>query len=250
MITFFEGFLDPWSIVLTVYFTHRSNTDKERNCSDAFSDCLKGEIISPLKLIAAIAILLLVSFEDSALAQTRGLAGRGPSATPPPLGDPCCPPWNKMLLQDMLVYQPTGPIPAPYKLIFTPTSTFMNTIQAYINYLNNYSGGAIKNIIIQWEITDQGIGLTPLGYPNYPSSGKSGCPDTLGPRIPLTYAPNPIYMALWTEWTAMGEYSPVPPNLPGGGGNITNNPGVPATLGTPPHDPVFKEALLQYNHTP
>jgi hypothetical protein len=76
-----------------------------------------------------------------------------------PTVDPCCPPWNSTKLQDMLVYQGTGGISAPYTLHFTPTAAFNAQMQAYINYLNTVNP-AITAITINFKLRDGGTGTT------------------------------------------------------------------------------------------
>lgn len=77
--------------------------------------------------------------------------------------DPCCPPWNKDMLKDMLFYRGTT-ISAPYTLEFVPTALFKNQMQAYINYLHSINP-AITAITIDWRLHNQGTGTLPLtGY--------------------------------------------------------------------------------------
>jgi hypothetical protein len=40
--------------------------------------------------------------------------------------DPCCPPWNASLLKDMMYYEGSGPISAPYTVKYHPTIVFNN----------------------------------------------------------------------------------------------------------------------------
>ena len=80
-------------------------------------------------------------------------------ATTTPI-DPCCPPWNKDLLKDMMFYQGSGSISAPYTLKFQPTTALKNQMQAYINYLHSVNP-AINGITIDWRLHDQGTANTP-----------------------------------------------------------------------------------------
>src|ERR1700694_2326242 len=45
-----------------------------------------------------------------------------PDTQPPPVVDPCCPPWNTTQLTNMLVYQGTGGIASTFTLVFNPTN--------------------------------------------------------------------------------------------------------------------------------
>ncbi|HSY51726.1 MAG TPA: hypothetical protein VLC46_23185 [Thermoanaerobaculia bacterium] len=80
------------------------------------------------------------------------------TCTPP---DPCCPPWNSTQLEDMLVYQGSGGIAAPYTLVFTPTNTFKTQIQAYIDYLHAVNS-SINEIILELWLNDEGAGANPV----------------------------------------------------------------------------------------
>ncbi|MGH9427234.1 MAG: hypothetical protein ACRD2L_13130, partial [Terriglobia bacterium] len=106
--------------------------------------------------------------------------------------DPCCPPWNKDLLKDMLFYQGQGSISAPYTLKFQPTTVFKNQMQAYINYLHALNP-AMSAITIDWRLSDQGANATP--NPPY------------GPQIGST---------VWTTWNW---------NTTGIGAPVFTNPG-------------------------
>ena len=85
--------------------------------------------------------------------------------------DPCCPPWNKDMLKDMLSYKGIA-ISAPYTLQFVPTALFKNQMQAYINYLHSINP-AFTAITIDWRLHNQGTGNLPLsGYgPQTPPTG-------------------------------------------------------------------------------
>jgi hypothetical protein len=82
-----------------------------------------------------------------------------PSTSPTPI-DPCCPPWNKDLLKDMLFYQGSGSISAPYTLKFQPTTAFKNQMQAYINYLHSLNP-LMDAITIAFRLHHQGTGSLP-----------------------------------------------------------------------------------------
>ena len=86
-----------------------------------------------------------------------------PPLDPAPQYDPCCPPWNKDVMKQMLFYQGSGSISAPYTLKFQPTAAFNAQMFAYINYLHSINP-AINAITIAWRLHDQGSGATPLNY--------------------------------------------------------------------------------------
>jgi hypothetical protein len=78
-----------------------------------------------------------------------------------PAPDPCCPPWNESALAEMMVYQGTGGIAAPYTLKFQPSAALNAQMQTYINYLNSVNS-AITQITIQFRLHDGGTGATPV----------------------------------------------------------------------------------------
>jgi hypothetical protein len=78
----------------------------------------------------------------------------------PPL-NPCCPPWNTTQLENMLVYQGTNGIAAPFTLVFTPTPLFNSQMLAYIDYLDALN--PLNNeIVIAFQLYDAGVGSTPV----------------------------------------------------------------------------------------
>ncbi len=81
-----------------------------------------------------------------------------------PSFDPCCPPWNADLLEDMLFYQGTGGIAQDYTLKFQPTTQFTNQIQGYIDYLSLLNP-AFDMIVIHFRLDYAGTGTTPVGGP-------------------------------------------------------------------------------------
>lgn len=82
-------------------------------------------------------------------------------ADTPPTADPCCPPWNSTFLQDMLVYQGSGGISAPFTLAFQPTAAFTSQIQAYIDYLHTLNPSLLQ-ITIAFRLHDGGAGANPV----------------------------------------------------------------------------------------
>jgi hypothetical protein len=98
--------------------------------------------------------------------------------TPPPVVDPCCPPWNSTMLRNMLTYQGTGGINAPYTLRFNPTSAFNGQMQAYINYLHAVNP-AITSITITFRLLSDGTGAT-----------FTGTGTLVGAPVPLTWTWN------------------------------------------------------------
>jgi hypothetical protein len=81
------------------------------------------------------------------------------TACEPP--DPCCPPFNSAVLKEMLTYQGSGSINAPYTLEFQPATAFSSQMQAYINYLNVVNP-AIQQITIHFRMHDAGTGTNPV----------------------------------------------------------------------------------------
>lgn len=81
---------------------------------------------------------------------------------PPPV-DPCCPPFNKDVLKDVLFYSGQGSISAPYTLKFNASNTPLNTqMQNYFNYINSLNP-AIGSITIEWSLYDLGVAGTGSG---------------------------------------------------------------------------------------
>lgn len=74
-----------------------------------------------------------------------------------PPTDPCCPPWNKDVLKDVMFYEGQGSISAPYTLVFKPSASLMSQMPAYLAYLNSLNP-ATNTIIIEWRLYDQGPG--------------------------------------------------------------------------------------------
>lgn len=110
------------------------------------------------------------------------VAGNNNDCTPPV--NPCCPPWNRDRLAEMMFYQGSGSIAAPYTLKFQPTAAFKSQMQAYVDYLQSVKP-AIQAITIDWRLHDQGTGAAP----------NTG----LGPQVGVT---------AYTTWTAGGNGNP------------------------------------------
>ena len=125
---------------------------------------------------------------------------------PPVPVDPCCPPWNKDMLKDMMFYKGQGSISANYTLEFQPTTSFNNQMQAYLNYLNSINP-AITQIIIDWRLHDRGTGNLPSTGGNGPQIGStsftswiangSGVPSVAGPPIFSTPTAFPMQVGTW-----------------------------------------------------
>jgi hypothetical protein len=98
---------------------------------------------------------------DNALNFDNGFVRYQEECTPP---DPCCPPWNSALLEDLLFYKGSGGIAAPYTLLFQPTKLFEDQIQAYIDYLHALDS-SMTTITINFRINDAGVGTAPSGGP-------------------------------------------------------------------------------------
>lgn len=75
--------------------------------------------------------------------------------------DPCCPPWNASRLEEMLIYQGSGGITAPFTLKFQPTALFSTQMQNYIDFVNSMNP-AIQQITIHFRLHDGGTGATPV----------------------------------------------------------------------------------------
>ena len=81
--------------------------------------------------------------------------------------DPCCPPWNSDRITDMMSYEGSGGIAAPYTFVFNPTQQFKNQIQSYINYVHMINSNA-DAITIHWRLHDKGDGPLPSSLGNGP----------------------------------------------------------------------------------
>jgi len=88
---------------------------------------------------------------------------------PPPV-DPCCPPWNSTMLKDMMFYQGSGGISAPYTLKFQPTAAFNAQMLAYLSYLHAMNP-LITSITIKFDLEDGGTGTSGTGGPIVPGGG-------------------------------------------------------------------------------
>lgn len=99
--------------------------------------------------------------------------------------NPCCPPWNRDRLAEMLFYQGSGSISAPYTLKFQPTAALKSQMQAYIDYLHA-TNPAMQAITIDWRLHDQGTGTMPT--------------TPLGPQVGVT---------AYTTWNSPGTGNPV-----------------------------------------
>ncbi len=111
-----------------------------------------------------------------------------PTPTPTPSPDPCCPPWNQNQLTNMMSFDHSGSLAAPYTVHFVPTPSFKSQMQTYINYLNSMNS-AISAITITWSLHNQGTG----NNPNVP----------LGPQIPNLGNPS-----AFTTWNSGGSGNP------------------------------------------
>jgi len=87
-----------------------------------------------------------------------------PAIVAEPPSDPCCPPWNKSKLEDMLFYSGSGSIADPYTLKFQPTPALSAQMQAYIEYVHLVNP-AVPAITIHFRVNDAGTGATPTGGP-------------------------------------------------------------------------------------
>lgn len=73
----------------------------------------------------------------------------------------CCTPVNKDSIANALKFVHGNGLTANYTLRFTPSNTFKQQMQAYINYVHWMSGGAINHVTINWHMRDCGAGPNP-----------------------------------------------------------------------------------------
>ncbi len=126
----------------------------------------------------------------STLSGNRACILGGKNVTIPPPSDPCCPPWSKDLLKNMMFYQGSGSISDPYTVHFQPTTALKNQLQAYINYLHSLNT-TMTGITIEFKLFDQGTG-------NVASTG--------GPQVGATST------VTW-NWNTTGIGNPVVPGF-------------------------------------
>lgn len=92
-----------------------------------------------------------------------------------PVYDPCCPPWNKDELMDMMHYVGSGSTSAPYTLRFVPTTLLNNQMQTYINYLNLIQPPIVR-IVINGRLVDPGNNTVGGPVFTFWTAGTSGLP--------------------------------------------------------------------------
>jgi hypothetical protein len=73
--------------------------------------------------------------------------------------DPCCPPWSPHRLAELMVYQGTGGISAPFSLLYQPTPAFDAAMTAYSAYVSVVNP-AILGTFIQFSLHDARTGQT------------------------------------------------------------------------------------------
>jgi hypothetical protein len=120
--------------------------------------------------------------------------------------NPCCPPWNRDRLAEVLFYKGSGSISAPYTLKFQPTAALKSGMQAYIDYLRSLNP-AMQAITIAWRLHDQGTGTaptTPLGpqvgvtaYTTWISPGTGNPAITGDPSFFSLPTPYPMVIGTW-----------------------------------------------------
>lgn len=87
-----------------------------------------------------------------------------PPTPPTPIGvDPCCPPWNRTLLENSLQYVGSGSIGSPYTLRFAPSPALIASLQAYLNYIHT-TNPALTKLNIEFQLYDQGPPALPPGH--------------------------------------------------------------------------------------
>lgn len=130
-----------------------------------------------------------------------------PSKPVEPVNDnPCCPPWNKKMLLDMMVYDGSAGISAPYTMHFQPTQVLKDQMQYYLNYVHLLDP-SINDITINFRLFDHGTSTVPnvSGTPVDPGIWNS-VSWTVGPiGNSLTYiTPNfftgfPMIVGTWYQ---------------------------------------------------
>jgi hypothetical protein len=134
---------------------------------------------------------------------------------PPPPVDPCCPPWNKDLLKEMLFYQGSGSISAPYTLKFQPTQQFKDQMQQYLNYVHSINP-SITAITIAFRLHDQGTAnppytfwgaqITPTAFVswtwNTTGVGNPAVSPATGFFVPPAYPASPMQVGNWYAVTS------------------------------------------------
>ncbi len=71
-----------------------------------------------------------------------------------PQNNNCCPPWNEDIIKEnmKIITNPNGGINANYTIMFNPTQTLKNQIQAYLDYAHAMNS-PINAIIIHWTLS-------------------------------------------------------------------------------------------------
>jgi hypothetical protein len=123
------------------------------------------------------------------------------NCNPPPVLDPCCPPWNPTLLEQQMFYVGSGSISADYTLSFQPTTVFAGQMQSYIDYLSSVNP-AFQAITIQFRLHDGGTGATPaIGAQIGASRFATWNANTTNGPVPtpnyFTLANEPMHINQW-----------------------------------------------------
>jgi hypothetical protein len=118
----------------------------------------------------------------------------------------CCPPWNKDVLKQSMVYKGTGGIADPYTLIWNPSALFQSQMQAYLNYLNLLDPTTTM-MSMEFRLHNQGANLTPnlggwgpqigtIGYNRF-TKNTTGV-SSLMHQAPISYfPPNAMLVGNW-----------------------------------------------------
>jgi hypothetical protein len=110
--------------------------------------------------------------------------------------DPCCPPWNKDILKNTMVYQGQGSIAGPYTLHFLPSSALTAQMNAYVTYVHSVNP-AVNAITIDWSLIDLSNNST-VSIPASTTWNGSGSPTTTGDPNFFSSGGNPFPMQVGT----------------------------------------------------
>jgi hypothetical protein len=121
----------------------------------------------------------------------------------------CCPPWNKDVLKQSMVYKGTGGIADPYTLIWSPSALFQSQMQAYLNYLNLLDPGTTM-MSMEFRLHNQGANPNPgawgpqiggIGYTNF-TKNATGVSTLSLPSLPFSFFPlNSMQVGTWYALT-------------------------------------------------
>jgi hypothetical protein len=99
-----------------------------------------------------------------------------PTPTPTDSINPCCPPWGVLQMKKAFVYQGTGAIGDPYRLVFQPSAAMTNGLKFYVGLMNSQNP-SINSLSIQFQLLDAGPIVT----------APSSSPTPIGPTFTRTW---------------------------------------------------------------